>query len=636
MSVSDAVEARTAERNFWGNCLLPALAGFVPIVAVSSAQGGYFPTAWGWATLGLVLAAGVTILARDQVALSRIELCFVGSWALVAGWIALSLAWTSDFPSTMLEIERALVYVGAAAAIIVIAAGRDVRWLIGGALCAVGGVSLFSLATRVFPDTIRVYDPTANNRLAQPLGYWNGLSAYVVMGVLLALGFAARGSRLWMRALAAALVVPMGATFYFTFGRTGWFALAAALVAGVGFDRRRVQLLVVMTCIVPIAGIGVWLASRYRGLTHMHATLAAAAHDGKRLVVWLALLAVVAACAAVGLAMLERHVPVPKSAKLAFVAVLALAIVGIAAVGAAHEGGPVSAVHKAWRGFKRPPENPVNLNDRLLSISGDGRYDLWRVAWDDARAHPVLGSGAGSYERYFLQHQPASVSRVRDAHGLYIETLAELGPFGLVLLLAALLAPLALALRRNQSVLVGPIAGAYVGYLVHAASDWDWELPAVTLVALTCGAALVISGVRGRPRVELGSWARGVAVGAAVVVAGFAAFGLVGNSALATAQAANQSGNVDKAAVQARRAHSWMPWSPKPLLALGSAQLRAGLRGDALTTFESAASIDSNDWAVWADIASASSGAERDHALQRVAQLFPRSFIARQYLSGKK
>jgi O-Antigen ligase len=636
MSVSDAVEARTAERNVWGDCALSALAGFVPIVAVSSAQGGYFPTSWGWTTLGLILAAGVTILSRDRVELTRIEMCFVGAWVLVVAWFALSLIWTTDFSSTMLDVERALVYVAAAAAIVVIVAGRDVRWLIGGALCAVGGVSLFSLATRLFPDSIRVYDPNATNRLAQPLGYWNGLSAYVVMGVLLALGFAARGSRLWMRGIAAALVVPLGATFYFTFGRTGWLALAVALVAAVAFDRRRVQLLAVMTCVLPAAAVAVWLASRYPGLTHEHAALSSAAHDGKRLTLWLVVLALVAAVAAVALAVFEQRVRVRKVVKLAFVASIAVAIVVVGVVGTAHEGGPASSVRKAWHAFKQPPTRPSDLNSRLLSLSGNGRYDLWRVAWDDAKAHPVLGSGGGTYERYFLAHQPEAVSRVRDAHGLYIETLAELGPFGLVLLLVALLGPLALALRREQTVLVGPIAGAYVAYLVHAGSDWDWELPAVTLVALTCAAALVVSGERPRPRVVLGGWARGLAVGAAVLVAGFAGFALVGNSALASAQDANQAHNWDKAGVQARRAHTWMPWSPKPLLALGTAQHGAGLRDDARSTFTQALSIDSNDWAVWADIASVSSGDERDHALQKVVELFPRSVIAQKYLSSKK
>jgi uncharacterized protein HemY len=136
--------------------------------------------------------------------------------------------------------------------------------------------------------------------------------------------------------------------------------------------------------------------------------------------------------------------------------------------------------------------------------------------------------------------------------------------------------------------------------------------------------------------VSVGWWARGVAVGAAVVVAGFAGFGLVGNSALASAQNANQAHNWDKAAVQARRAHRWMPWSPKPLLALGTAQLGGGLRDDARKTFEQAASTDSNDWAVWADVAEASSGSEHDRALQRVVDLFPRSQIAQKYLSANK
>ena len=636
MSVSDAVEARPAERSIWVDRVLPALVGFISIVAVASAQGGYFPTSWGWTTLGLVLAAGVTLLSRDRIELSRIELLFVAAWAAVAGWVVLSLIWTDDLASTMSEVERALVYVAAAAAIVVIVVGRDVRWLVGGVLCAIGGVSLFSLATRIFPDTIRVFDPTATNRLAQPLGYWNGLSAFVVMGLLLALGFAARGSRLWIRGAAAALVVPMAATFYFTFGRTGWLALAVALVAAIAFDRRRVQLLAVTTCVVPIAGLGVWAASRYHGLTRVHATLAQASHDGHRLALWLVLLAVATAVAAVGLAVFEQRVRVAKPAKLAFVAGIVAVIVVIGGVGTAREGGPVTAVHKAWRAFKRPPVQPSNLNNRLLSLSGDGRYDLWRVAWDDAKAHPVLGSGAGTYERYFLEHQPAAVSRVRDAHGLYIETLAELGPFGLMLLLVALLGPLAVALRRRQLVLVGPIAGAYVAYLVHAASDWDWELPAVTLVAIICGAALVLSGEGSRPRVAIGSWVRGLATAAAVVVAGFAGFALIGNSALATAQDANQAHNWDKAAVQARRAHTWMPWSPKPLLALGTAQLGAGLRDDALATFRQARSIDPRDWAVWADIASASTGAERDEALGQVVILFPRSALAQTYLAGTK
>src|SRR5205814_3046095 len=124
---------------------------------------------------------------------------------------------------------------------------------------------------------------------------------------------------------------------------------------------------------------------------------------------------------------------------------------------------------RGYDAFKAPPPHQVvNLNRRLLSFSGNGRADLWRLAWDEAQAHPLLGAGSGTYERFFLAHQPADESRVRDAHGLYIETLAELGPIGLSLLLGALLLPLALVGRSRGHPLVPVAAGAYVAYLVHA------------------------------------------------------------------------------------------------------------------------------------------------------------------------
>jgi len=59
---------------------------------------------------------------------------------------------------------------------------------------------------------------------------------------------------------------------------------------------------------------------------------------------------------------------------------------------------------------------------------------------------PLLGEGAGGFERRWMQERGAP-NNARDAHNLYLETLAELGPIGLALLLVALIAPLA-ALRR--------------------------------------------------------------------------------------------------------------------------------------------------------------------------------------------
>src|SRR4029450_12094177 len=79
-----------------------------------------------------------------------------------------------------------------------------------------------------------------------------------------------------------------------------------------------------------------------------------------------------------------------------------------------------------------------------FTFSGSYRSELWQVAWDDYRDHPVLGSGPGTYEQYWNQQRPIQ-PKVRDAHNLSLEVLAELGPVGLLLLLLALGAPLVAA-----------------------------------------------------------------------------------------------------------------------------------------------------------------------------------------------
>jgi hypothetical protein len=89
-----------------------------------------------------------------------------------------------------------------------------------------------------------------------------------------------------------------------------------------------------------------------------------------------------------------------------------------------------------------------------------------------------------------------------------VETLAEVGPVGLSLLLAALAVPLVAAVRARACSLAAAGAGAYAAFLVHAGLDWDWEMPAVTLAGFLCGIGIlaadrseateVMVGVRGR------------------------------------------------------------------------------------------------------------------------------------------
>jgi O-Antigen ligase len=603
----------------------PILVAAVPIASLAAAQGGYFPTTWGWATLPLLWVTGIALVVRPSIRVSKAEWTFIAALTALTAWLATSIVWSVAPAETVLELERMLVYFAGATAVLLLAQSHSVRRLLAGVLVAITGVSAFSLATRLFPDRVGVFDRTAVYRLSQPIGYWNGLALFVAMGALLALGFAARGKTIGTRAASAAAVVLLLPTFYFTFGRAGWIALAAGLVASVAVDPRRLQLLATLFVVMPAATAGTWLASRQSGLTRSGSALPQAVHDGHRLALMLLGLAIASSIATSILVVIERQVSFSRQVRNAFGAVVVLALV--VAIGAVfvRYGGPNTLARKAYDAFKAPPPHATNLNRRLLSFSGNGRADLWRLAWDDARKHPWLGSGPGTYERYYLAHQPAQLGRVRDAHGLYIETLAELGPLGLALLLVVVAVPLVVLGTARRHPLASAAAGAYVAFLVHAGVDWDWELPAVTLTGLACGAAILVAGRRYSGAALLTPALRWGGVAASVAVAVFAAIALIGNSALGASNSARASGDWTRAAKDARKARQWMPWSPAPWEALGLAQLGSGLAPEAKASLNKALSIDSGDWKLWYNLARASSGRARARALRHAATLFPRS-----------
>jgi O-antigen ligase len=126
------------------------------------------------------------------------------------------------------------------------------------------------------------------------------------------------------------------------------------------------------------------------------------------------------------------------------------------------------------------------------SGAGENRVHYYRVAWRDFHERPAVGSGAGTFGRYWLAHRDVDLF-VRTPHSLYLGSLAELGVVGLALVLVALVPPL-LLLRRGRDPVLAGAAAAYVAFLLHAGIDWDWEVPAVTLSGMFCGAGVLLAG----------------------------------------------------------------------------------------------------------------------------------------------
>lgn len=600
--------------------VLPAFA----VAGLAASQGGYFPRSWGWSAFALSWVAGLALALRSRIVLARLELAFLAALTAFVAWIGVSAAWSVTVPQTLLDLERGVVYIAGAMAVLLVARLGSEERILGGVLAGIAVVAAYSLATRLFPAEIGVYDPIATYRLSEPVGYWNTLGAFAAIAALLALGFAAFSRTSASRALAAAALVVLVTTLYFTFSRGAWLALGIGLAALFSLSPRRLALAAWTATLAPFAALAVWLASRSEGLTHQGAALSQASSDGRRLFGFVvALVASSAVVAILAGRLAERLRPSARLRRVAGGALLA-GVVASGVFGLVAVGGPVGLVERGYAEFTAPPPRVVDLNQRLVSFSGNGRADLWALAWDNYAAHGWLGSGAGTYERYYNMHRPPTLGKVRDAHGLFIEVLSELGPVGLGLLVVALACPLmAGALRRQRSMVPVAVAG-YSVYLAHAFADWDWEMTGLTLAAVFCGAA-ALTACRDRRAITLSPPARLGAVGLAAAVAVVAGVTFLGHSALEKSEAARNGRDLELAEHEARAALRFLPWYPRGWIELGRTRLAAGDAAGARESFQKAIDSDPGNWMYWLELARASSGDARARALARGLLLNPYS-----------
>lgn len=622
-TLTQLAAARVRGRGLSWDDVRAALLGILLVTPLAAVNGGYWPTAWNWSALAFLWIAAVALILGVP-AVSRAEVAMLSALVALLVWTGVSTAWSSDVGQTVLETQRAVVYVGVLAAALLLARGSSYRSLLIGVWGAIGLVCGYALLTRLFPERLGFYDPIAGYRLSEPLGYWNALGIFAAIGSLIALGFAAHARSLPLRTAAAASLLLTVPTLYFTFSRGAWIALAAGLVAAFVLETRRLELVTALLVVGPFPAIAVWRASGSRGLTRLDSPLALASHDGHRLAVVLVLLAAAAAVAVMLAFLLSRRFTFSTAARRGYAIVLCVAAVGAALALFAHFGAPQTIAQRAYDSFTAPPPaTATDLNQRLFNLASTRRL-LWTAAWHDAEAHPLLGSGAGTFERFWLQHRTIG-EKVRDAHSLYMETLAEIGPVGLALLVVALSVPAVAAVRARRRRLVAPAFGAYVAFLLHAGVDWDWEMTAVTVAGLLCGAALLLAGRSQSRTFRLSVPSRAIGIGVAVVLGVYAFVGLLGNRALSAANSAANAGRPAKEESEARHALRWAPWSSEARRLVAEGEYAQGRLRASRASLRHALSEDPGNWQLWFNLAAASSGRERVVAFRRAHRLNPLS-----------
>jgi hypothetical protein len=404
--------------------------------------------------------------------------------AALFAWTALSLLWSPVAGVTVDDLQRLLLYVGyAAGAVALFGQAWVVRGLepalAAGALLVTG----YGLSERLLPDLVDLdASVTAGGRLEQPLTYWNATGVLAALGLVLCLRMAGDPRRPpGLRAAAAAGAVPLAAGVYLSFSRGALAALAVALVVLLALaPAGRAQVRAFATTLLPSAAAAL-LAGALPGVRALEGDLGSRRLQGLGMLLALAVLAAVAALLTMRATRgYERDVRLPLARRTAVLALVGVLLLGGALVAAAFEAQPQS----------RSPAFGASAA-RLGSVDSN-RYAYWRVALGTFADHPLQGIGSGGFVVDWL-HERDVLDPTREPHSFYLGTLAELGLVGFVALLA-FVGAVAVAARRlwraAPGLAAGPIAGLTV-WAVHAGLDWDWEMPAVTLVALALASALV-------------------------------------------------------------------------------------------------------------------------------------------------
>ena len=158
---------------------------------------------------------------------------------------------------------------------------------------------------------------------------------------------------------------------------------------------------------------------------------------------------------------------------------------------------------------------------RVASLNG-ARPTIWRQGLDAFASRPLLGIGPGTFAFWWARHEGSPA--IRDAHSLYLGTLADLGVPGLLALAAIILGLLAAGADAGRRLSWRPpvaagLAAAAIAFCVQAAGDWLWQVPATVALATLAIVVLVASGSTRRAGPNRG---RSFALAFVAVVAGAA------------------------------------------------------------------------------------------------------------------
>jgi hypothetical protein len=469
---------------------LPAVLAAVAVwVAWGRLEGGFAATRWGAFGVAILVLLGLSLAAlRARIDLSEpARWVCLGSLALFCVWNFLSILW-ADFPGDAWAAADVTLLYGAGFALVSLwrstpTAARLVLGAFVAGVTVVGAITLVTVAN----------DPAGgflDGRLLTPVGYPNGTVTLWMSAAWPALLLATDA---WLAR--AVRVAALGACGFLVelavLGQSRAWALFLPLLfaLALALTRQRLRLLLAALLVAAAAG-----AAGPR-LLDVHDALTGEADGGavSRAAWAVAVSCAVLCVAGTAWALLDGRVRIDGRARIALGAAAAAAALAGVAAGAAvfvHEvGDPGAWIGERWDEFTAGRSLDVS-GSRFTASASSGRYQEWRVAWNEFLDHPVAGIGADNFAAAYLEHRNDDFREPRFPHSLELRVLSQLGIVGTCLLGTFLVSACSLALRRRRLLpapdapVVAAAAMVFLSWLVSGSVDWFWEIPALAAPAL--------------------------------------------------------------------------------------------------------------------------------------------------------
>jgi hypothetical protein len=548
------------------------------------------------------LAVGMAVGALPRVQPARLVLLLCGALLTYTGWIALSMFWSQSSELTTEEIARSLDYLGLLLLLGTVI-GRD-TWRAAAAGLGFGAlaVCVIAVASRLAPaafpaNVVGILFKT--DRLSYPFGYWNAVAAWGAMSATIGLAWSAHDTTRARRAVALALVPAAVLTTYLSYSRAGVLGTALGVLVVLAVSRNRPTLLVHV--VVAAAGSAAAILAARAAPQIAHGTGSQGSVTVAAVLVCAIVLGFSVAWITEALGLDGWHLP-RRHARVVVVACGVVVLIAAALVGP-------RLTRNAWHSFSSPVAvtSTADPAARLLSLSGT-RYAVWKSAFSAFRAHPLDGTGAGTFEFWWDTHSGGVPGFFRNAHNLWLENMAELGLPGLLLILAVVVAAIVVAVELRQRVsrptsigIATAFLGALVVFIFQASVDWMWQSTAITVLALA-GVAVLGGRLAGRePRLH--GWMRAVLVALAVGAGAVQLPGLVSTTEIRRSQAAERARNGTVALALANAAVDAEPWSASAYEQRGLVLEAAGRYGPAAAAMRRAIDGEPINYVHWLDLA---------------------------------